>query len=56
MKRTVGKPHRTSGLSRIWPALLLACLVAEAAGFVVLHRSMQEYRSPASFSAPHGYR
>ena len=49
MTRTVRRSKQPSGLRATWPALaVLACLVAEVAGFIVLHQSMQEYRAPAA--------
>ena len=46
MSRPVRVSKQTSGRRALWPVLiLLACLAAEGAGFVVLHQSMQEYRA-----------
>ena len=52
MTRRVRKVKPSSGRSRVaWPALVLAvCLVAEAAGFVVVHQSTRAYQPAAPAS------
>lgn len=56
MKRTVGKTGRRFNWRAAWPALVLACLVAEVIGFVAVHQSMHEYRTTAALTERVGYR